>query len=159
MSGLKGTVAGLHRSRGGVPKLAITEAFVTVAGLDGDWQQDRRYHGGPDRAVCLYSTEIIEALAAEGHAISPGAIGENVTLAAIDWREVTPGVRLRIGSVEVEVVSYAAPCKTIAGAFMSGHFKRASQKLHPGWSRVYARVTREGMVAVGDSVELLGIDQ
>lgn len=155
MSAIKGTVAGLQRSGGGVPKLPVTEAVVTVAGMEGDWQEDRRYHGGPDRALCLYSKEVIDALAAEGHPISPGAIGENITLAGVNWREVTPGVRLRIGSVEVEVVSYAAPCRTIAGAFLSGQFKRASQKLHPGWSRVYARVTKEGAMAVGDSAELI----
>lgn len=155
MSATKGSVAGLQRSGGGVPKLPVTQAVVTVAGLEGDWQEDRRYHGGPDRALCLFSREVIEALAAEGHPISPGAIGENVTLAGIDWRDVTPGARLRLGSVEVEVMSYAAPCRTIAGSFLGGHFKRASQKLHPGWSRVYARVSKEGMVAVGDSAELI----
>ncbi len=155
MSANKGTIAALQRSGGGVPKLPVREAVVTVAGMEGDWQADRRYHGGADRALCLYSKELIDALAAEGHPISPGAIGENVTLAGLDWREVIPGARLRIGSVEVEVVSYAAPCRTIAGAFLNGRFVRASQKLHPGWSRVYARIIREGSVAVGDAAALI----
>lgn len=158
MSGLKGTVAGLQRSRGGVPKLPVERATVGVNGMEGDKQGDRRYHGGPDRALCLFSKDLIDALAAEGHPISPGAIGENVTIAGLDWREVTPGARLRLGTVDAEVVSYAAPCRKIAGAFARGEFVRVGEKVHPGWSRVYVRILSEGTIAVGDRVELFTRD-
>lgn len=155
MSEIRGFVAGLQRSGGGVPKLPVAHAAVGLGGMEEDWQQNRRYHGGPDRALCLYSMELIDALAAEGHPISPGAIGENVTLAGIDWREVRPGVRLRMGTVEAEVVSYADPCRTIAGAFIGGRFVRASEKVNPGWSRVYVRILRAGAIAVGDAAALI----
>jgi len=29
---------------------------------------------------------------------------------------------------------------------------RVAQKVHPGWSRLYARVLREGSVQIGDAV-------
>ena len=119
--------------------------------MQGDWQRNRTYHGGPERALCLYSQEMIDALAAEGHPIARGATGENVTLAGIDWRVVRPGARLRIGTVSVEVTAYAVPCQTIRGAFRDGAITRISEKLHPGWSRVYARVLAAGVMVVGDT--------
>ena len=58
-------------------------------------------------------------------------------------------------SVELEIASYAEPCATIRDSFTQLKFKRIEQELHPGESRVYARVLREGVVRVGDSVRLV----
>jgi MOSC domain-containing protein YiiM len=122
--------------------------------MDGDKQRDRRFHGGPNRALCLYSQERIDALVAEGHLVRPGVLGENVTIFGLPWEEVRPGARLRIGAVETEVTAFAAPCQKIAGGFLDGGFTRVGQKVNPGWSRVYVRVLSEGAIAVGDPVEL-----
>ena len=70
----------INISKGGVPKLAIREAMITVQGVEGDGHRDLKNHGGPDRAVCLYSLERILALQDEGHPIYPGAVGENITV-------------------------------------------------------------------------------
>lgn len=148
-------VFSLQRSDGGVPKLAVQEAAVTVAGLVGDRQKKLKYHGGPERALCLYSLERLVALQREGHPVYPGAMGENVTVAGLDWALVTPGARLQLGAVRVEVTDYAVPCRTIAAAFRDGKSVRASQKVHPGWSRVYVRVLAEGTLRVADPVTLL----
>jgi MOSC domain-containing protein YiiM len=138
---------------GGVPKLPVERVRITAAGLDGDWQQDRRYHGGPDRAVCLFPLELISQLRSEGHPIVPGAVGENITTDGLDWSRVVPGAAIGIGTeVELEIVSYTAPCKTIRAAFADEDFTRISQKVHPGDSRMYARVTRDGVVQVGDPI-------
>jgi MOSC domain-containing protein YiiM len=149
---MSGRVISINRSNGGVPKLAVPEARATVNGLDGDRQRDRRFHGGAKRALSLYSLELIEQLQLEGHPIVPGAVGENVTLGGVDWRMMQPGRRLTIGEVEIELTSYASPCKTIRRAFLDEEFTRISHKLHPGWSRVYSRVVREGLLRVGDEV-------
>ena len=151
---LEGRVTGLQRSNGGVPKLPVESAAVGVQGMEGDRQRNRRFHGGPDRALCLYSQERIDALAAEGHPIVPGAVGENVTIAGLPWEHLRPGARLAIGDVDVEVTSYTAPCDNIAEAFLDGRFVRISQRVNPGWSRVYVRVLREGRIQVGDTVRL-----
>jgi MOSC domain-containing protein YiiM len=143
-------------SSGGVPKRAVAEATVTEAGLQGDLHNDRRHHGGPDRAICLFALERVEALAAEGHPIAAGSTGENITTRGLDWNKVVPGTRLRLGAdVIVEITSYAAPCKTNRRWFKEGHFNRMNEKLHPGWSRTYARVIHPGVVRPGQVVELL----
>ncbi|MCW5797932.1 MAG: MOSC domain-containing protein [Nitrospira sp.] len=140
-------------SDGGVPKRAVPSAVITIDGLAGDRQRNRKYHGGPDRAVCLYSLEIIEALRAEGHSIGPGSSGENLTVAGLDWRHMAPGDRLTIGEhVRLELSSYTAPCRLNAQWFRDGDFRRIAQEAYPGWSRLYARVLNEGAVKPGDAV-------
>lgn len=154
MTSREGRVTGLQRSAGGVPKLSVEHAHVDAGGMEGDRQANRKYHGGPDRALCLYSQERLEVLSAEGHPVGRGALGENVTIAGLSWELVQPGARLRLGAVEAEVTAYAPPCKTIGPAFAGKQFTRVSQVVNPGWSRVYARILVEGDVSVGDSVTM-----
>ncbi|HKW90622.1 MAG TPA: MOSC domain-containing protein [Methylomirabilota bacterium] len=143
-------------SPGGVPKRAVPSARVTTLGVQGDAQRDREHHGGPDRALCVFSFERIRTLQAEGHPIAPGTIGENVTVEGIDWNLVTPGACLLLGGeVITQVTGYAPPCVNITGSFRDRDYSRVSPKRHPGDSRVYARVLREGALTSGDSVALV----
>jgi MOSC domain-containing protein YiiM len=146
-----GRIVQISISPGGVPKLPVDAARITLDGLDGDAHRDREHHGGPDRAVCLYSMDAIRALVAEGHVVAPGTLGENVTLEGLDWSRVEPGARLLLGAtVVLQVTRYTSPCFNIKAAFVGGEFARVSQKRHPGWSRVYARVLRDGTIQTGD---------
>ena len=141
--------------RGGVPKHRTFSAEVTFNGVVGDKQRDLRFHGGPTRAVSLYSYECIQALQAEGHPIVPGSTGENLTIGGLEWAALQIGARLQIGDrLQIEITGYAVPCSNLTESFDGGEFKRVSQKLHPGWSRLYARVLVEGTVREGDQVEL-----
>jgi MOSC domain-containing protein YiiM len=156
LSEVGGRIFQLNVSNGGVPKLAVRAAVLTAEGLEGDRQRDLRYHGGPKRALCLFPLERVLELQAEGHPIFPGSVGENVTVVGLEWSGLAPGARLALGDeAVVEITSYTAPCKNIAGSFRGGEFKRISQKVHPGGSRLYARVLRPGRLAVGQSVTLL----
>ena len=146
----------INVSNGGVPKYPLMEAKVTKQGLGGDRQKNLNVHGGPDRAVCLFSLELIERLQDEGHTIDPGSAGENLTLSGLQWEKLGPGALLNIGpAVRLEVTSYCAPCDLNAQWFRDGDFKRISQKINPGWSRLYARVLLEGDVRPGDAVEIV----
>ena len=142
--------------QGGVPKRPVASAIVTELGVEGDTQGDRRHHGGPERALCLFALEHIRALRDEGHAIEPGSIGENLTVEGLDWERIVPGARLELGDhVLIEVTRYTSPCFKIKASFRGGDCARVSQKTHPGWSRVYARVLRAGDIKQGDQVRLL----
>jgi MOSC domain-containing protein YiiM len=151
----EGRVTGLQRSAGGVPKLPVERAKVHAGGMEGDKQANRRFHGGPDRALCLYTQERLDALIEAGHPVERGTLGENVTIAGLPWDLVRPGARLRLGGVEVEVTGFAAPCGKIALGFADGSAARVSQKANPGWSRVYVRILAGGELAVGDPVTLV----
>jgi MOSC domain-containing protein YiiM len=155
MAMLEGRVTGLQRSNGGVPKLAVDRAVVRYNGMEGDRQANRKFHGGPQRALCLYSQELLDALAAAGHPVERGDLGENVTISGISWERVRPGARLQLGAVEAEVTGFASPCRKIAFAFADEDFVRVGAKVNPGWSRVYVRILVEGELAVGDPVVLV----
>ena len=155
-SGRTGTIISVNVSNGGVPKKPIDDAQVSRLGLVGDAHSDFIGHGGPERAVCIFPIELIRALQREGHPIDVGTSGENLTVEGIDWDLVIPGARIRCGdAVELEVSSYTKPCKTIRESFIEGRFIRISQKVNPGWSRVYARVLSEGKIRRGDPIRVI----
>jgi len=149
---LAGTLHSLNASAGGVPKLPRPTARVDTEGLDTDSQAHPAFHGGPERALCLLGLDVIERLAAEGHPIAPGTTGENLTVAGVPWELVGPGGRFTFaGGVQLEVVSFASPCRTISASFSDGDVSRLSADLHPGQARVYARVLTAGALRQGES--------
>src|SRR5712691_13465276 len=106
---MEGRIFQLNTSAGGVPKLPVREALVTELGLVGDDHNFPDIHGGPERALCLYSLERILELQDEGHPIFPGAVGENVTIVGLDWARLEPGVRLALGDEAlIEIASYTS---------------------------------------------------
>lgn len=151
----RGRIESVNTSRGGLPKTAVFEAFVSVDGVDGDRQRDRRFHGGRDRAVVLFSMDVIRALQSEGHPIAPGSVGENLTVSGLDWSALTRGTRLSIGEVVLEITEHTEPCRQIARYFTGKQFQRIDHELHPGSSRVCARVLSEGIVRMGDPVVIV----
>ena len=153
---MHGRIFQLSTSPGGVPKHAVREAEVNELGMIGDEHKFPDIHGGPERALCLFSLERILELQSEGHPIFPGAVGENVTISGLDWNAITPGQRLSLGDkVVVEITSYTTPCNSIPESFVDGQYQRISQKVNPGYSRVYARVLRPGRIATGQAVRVM----
>ena len=153
---MSGRIVQISVSNGGVPKTAVPSSRITETGVEGDRQANPEIHGGPERAVCLFSMERIRDLQGEGHAIVPGAVGENVTVEGVDWDAVLPKSHVLLGEdVALEVTRYTSPCINIRTAFKGGEYARISQKVHAGWSRVYARVLVPGIVRVGDAVRVL----
>lgn len=153
---MNGRIFQLNCSNGGVPKLAVREARVTQTGLEGDRQAHPKFHGGPERALCLFSLEKITELQGEGHPIFPGSVGENVTVAGLVWEQLGPGSRLALGDeVVVEISKYTTPCNAIGDSFRERDFQRIDQKVSPGDSRLYARIVQTGTVKVGQEVKLL----
>lgn len=143
----------INSSKGGVPKLPMRTTEVNFLGITVDDHNDKVHHGGVNGALCLYSLERIVALQAEGHPIYPGSIGENLTIAGLDWDKVQPGSRWRLGdSVYIEISGYATPCSKIRESFANEEFNRVHARKHPGWARAYARVLTPGRLTLGDTV-------
>lgn len=126
---------------------------MSIEGMEGDRHRNRVLHGGPDRALCLFSFEIIKALQREGHTVYAGASGENLTVAGLDWAQLVPSDQLKIGeALHIELTSYCDPCRHNAQWFIGENYHRISHQHHHGWSRLYARVLSEGRVRQGDRV-------
>jgi len=153
---MSGRVVQVNVSPGGVPKLPVQQARVGRSGLDGDAHHHDHVHGGPHRAVCLLALEAIERVQADGHAIEPGAVGENLTTVGIEIARLPVGAQLAIGDeLLLEIAAPANPCDVIKQVFVRGKSGRISILLHPDDSRMYARVLREGVVRAGDSIRVL----
>lgn len=147
---MRGKLIQLNVSPGGMPKLPVASARVTVDGIEGDWQLNRKYHGGPDRAVCIFSEELYSWLRDDyGIDLQSGSVGENFTMRGIDLDAVGPGDRLRVGACVIEITAVRVPCRNL---------KKWHEDLHKiieGRSGWVAKVIEEGEVKPGDEIELL----
>src|SRR4051794_27542753 len=111
---MKGILLQVNVSAGGMPKLPVLSARVTASGIEGDRQKNRKYHGGPDRAVCIYSEELYEWLQEKGVDVSAGQIGENFTTRGIDLQRLKKGDRLRVGQdCMIEITNVRVPCSQL----------------------------------------------
>ena len=84
------------------------------------------------------------------------ATGGERTVSGGDGKAAGPGTELKIGEGRLLIPSYTSPCEKIAFSCFGNEYTRISQKLHPGWSRLSARVLAGGLVTVGDAVEIGG---
>jgi MOSC domain-containing protein YiiM len=147
-----GTVARMHASKG-LPKKPVDGAEIGWKGAGGDVQTARAHHGRPWQALCIWTTDSIERLQAEGHPIAPGYAGENLTVAGIPNAAMRPGAQFRAGTVRGFLTDYAWPCSQNNDWFLGNDFMRMCHERGDD-SRVYAMVTRPGTINVGDPFEL-----
>ncbi len=147
-----GSVIRINASTGGVPKESVGPAEIGVDGVVGDVQAARVHHGRPWQALCLWSRDVIDGLVADGHPIAPGAAGENVTIAGVDWSALRAGAIVDIGDVRCQLSAPAVPCAKNARWFVDGDISLIDHDLHPGAARWYASVLTPGRVSPGDPV-------
>jgi MOSC domain-containing protein YiiM len=123
-------------------------------GLSGDHQYDRRHHGGPERALLMYSADHYPLWRREWcrKDVGPGGFGENLTVSGLSEDTACIGDVFRIGEVRIEVSSPRTPCSNVArrhgipdlvGTIVQNH--------RSGW---YLRVLSEGWVEAGMEVML-----
>jgi MOSC domain-containing protein YiiM len=146
---MRGTLVQLSVSPGGMPKLAVPEAIVSVEGVAGDSQLNRIYHGGADRAICLFSAELYDWLREEGIDLQWGSVGENFTMRGIDFGTLSPGVRLAVGECVIEITNVRVPCRNL------DRWDKRLKGLIEGRSGWMAKVTEEGIVREGAQINRL----
>jgi MOSC domain-containing protein YiiM len=142
----------------GIFKHAVTSARVGIDGLVGDRQADRRFHGGPEKAVHHYAAENYADLAAAypslAPALVPGSLGENLSTRGWTEDNVHIGDVFGIGAVRLQVSQPRSPCWKINHRFGVDDLSRtiATRGL-TGW---YYRVLAPGTITGGDPVERIG---
>ena len=141
-----------RKSRTGINKHAVGGGvMIDTEGLIGDAICDRRHHGGRDQAVYVEGSLTLDWWARElGHALQPGAFGENLVIDGLDNCEVAVGDRFIAGDLVLEVTSARIPCATFAAKMGDSKFvKRYTRAGRPG---IYCRVLQAGIVAAGIAV-------
>jgi MOSC domain-containing protein YiiM len=148
---VSGVLVQLNISSGGMPKLPLPTARVTRDGVAGDWQKVRKYHGGSDRAVCLFSEELYAWLREQGvNDVVNGSIGENLTTRGIELMSLNVGDRLRVGDeCVIELTDVRAPCRQLR------MWDERFPKLIVARSGWLARVVVEGEVKAVDPIVVL----
>jgi MOSC domain-containing protein YiiM len=160
---MTGSIVQINVSPGGIPKRPIAEAEVTPEGIRGDSWAHPQFHGGPNQALLLITSEGIGQLIAQGYPVFPGALGENLTTLGLDRRQMRIGQRYRVGEVVLEITKMRTPCATlnVYGASIKRAVYDAQVKANnpssPRWGLggFYARVVRGGTVRSKDIIELI----
>lgn len=136
----------------GGAKEPVPRAMLRSGNFDGDAQADRKNHGGPDKAVCVYPFDhYAHWEQALGRGLEPGAFSENLTVSGAVETEVCIGDVFRVGEAAVQISEPRMPCGNLAA--------KNGERLLPKWiseagyTGFYMRVLAEGMVETGNAFE------
>ncbi len=141
----------------GIYKSPVKQALqLSKNGLDGDFQADRKHHGGLERALNHYPAEhyghwrsLFPKRAGE---FVPGMFGENLSTHGLTEENVCIGDAFRLGEALIQVSQPRAPCwKLSRNLGLPDLAKRVAQDGLSGW--LY-RVIEPGRVAAGDAIIL-----
>jgi len=157
---LTGYLASLNTNAGGVGKKSREGDWLTPMGFLTDHQKASFVagwggHGGKDKAICIWSLEIIQLLQSEGHRVYIGTCGENMTVAGLGkhWKKLKPGMRAWVGDALLEFTEPASPCKKQISHFKNGNYFRITHK-DPTICRWYCEVVQPGYVRKNSTVIL-----
>ncbi len=129
--------------------------MLRTLNLDGDRQIDLKGHGGPFKAVCVYSIEQYELWQKElgRDDFRHGQFGENFTVDGMPDDKTHVGDVFRVGNALVQVTQPRVPCYRLGIKMGSPEFpKKFLQSNRVGF---YMRVLQEGEVGAGDLIELV----
>jgi len=133
---------------------------VTRLGLFGDEQADLKANGGINKAVYAYPSEhyafwLAQRLAAlkRDVPLSPGAMGENLTISGLLEDQVWVGDQLRLGDAIFQVTEPRIPCFKFNVRMGFSHASKAM--LQSGRTGFFLRVLKEGTISAGDAITLI----
>ena len=150
-------IAGTSRRTAMVKHPLPGPVALELGGLEPDRQSDRRVHGGPDKALCLFPAQHYKALAARFPeavgSLAPGGLGENISVDFLTEATAVLGSRWRLGPALLEISEPRQPCfKTdlVHGAEDLG--KAMAEGYFTGW---YFRVIETATVGPEEKLSLV----
>jgi len=148
MNGKKEVMTGIFKSPVQGP------VAVQFTGLSGDGQADLINHGGPDKAICVYTTAHQTYWSERwGRPVEIGAFGENFTITDGLETNVCIGDIIQAGDAVVQVSQARLPC------FKLGIRNRLpalpGEVQQTGYTGYYFRVLQEGKIAAGDELTFI----
>ncbi|TWU33926.1 MOSC domain-containing protein [Novipirellula artificiosorum] len=154
--GLPRVMADEREWTSGFLKESITELlWLGTTNLQGDAQADLVHHGGPHKAVCVYSAVHYPYWRKQLQLpdLLGGDFGENFTVAALRECDVCIGDTFTIGDCVVQVSQPRQPCWKLARRW--GIKDLALQVQQTGFTGWYFRVLTEGHVQRGMELRLV----
>ena len=138
------------------------QVAVQQLGLEGDEQADPSVHGGLTKAVYAYPSEHLPfwqtvrgqaRVAAPDAAVTPGSMGENLTVQGLLEDKLWIGDRLLLPNCELAVSEPRFPCFKFN--FAMGFNQAVKLMTQSGYCGSYLAVIRPGSVQAGDEIELV----
>ncbi len=131
--------------------------WLGYEGLRGDGQADRRYHGGVDKAVCVYPAEHYpkwQEILGAGE-MPFGSFGENFTTTGLLETDVAIGDVFSVGDggARVQVSQPRQPCWKLARRWRRKDLALLFEQT--GKTGFYFRVLNHGDVQSGDALDLV----
>lgn len=142
----------------GILKEKITGPVqVSETGISGDFQADKRVHGGLEKAVYQYPTEnyqmLADALPHLADKFKQPCVGENFSSTGMQDQSVFIGDIYRIGSTLLQVSQPRMPCWKLNHHIGNAHMQALLIAFNrSGW---YYRVLEAGTLQVGDEFSLV----
>jgi ferredoxin-NADP reductase/MOSC domain-containing protein YiiM len=126
--------------------------MVRRLNIDGDGQGDLEGHGGENRAVLVYQLDSYRHWAKEFRRtdLTPGLLGENLTVDGLPDDEVCIGDRYRIGQAVFEVTQPRVTC--YRAGMRIGEPRMAALLVSHRRPGFYCRVITEGEVEAGQEI-------
>ena len=165
---LMGTVVAVCRSSDHVFSKGVEESIRLLPGLgiEGDAHMGRtvqhrsRIAKDPTqpnlRQIHLIHSELFEELRKEGHVVSPGQMGENITTSGIDLLGLPTGTKLLIGNeAVVEITGLRNPCHQLddfQAGLMSAVLDRDEQGNLVRKAGVMGIVLKGGIIRPNDTI-------
>jgi MOSC domain-containing protein YiiM len=124
---------------------------LSVSGIAGDEQADNLHHGGPDKAVCVYShVHYPHWEQVLNRRLPFGAFGENFTIGSWTEADVCIGDVFRVGTAVVQISQPRVPCWKLAMKW--GLDELPLLVTESGATGYYYRVLEPGIVSAGDVI-------
>jgi MOSC domain-containing protein YiiM len=146
------TNIGDERSPTGIYKQSVEHVSVDELGIIGDIQADKRFHGGPEKALHQYALcsyeKIIQRYPLLHKKAKPGMIGENISAKDMNEQNVCIGDIYKLGNAILQVSSPRIPCWKIDAKFRQPDLNQFITKHRlNGW---YYRVLEAGNITLSD---------
>ena len=146
------TNIGKKRSPTGIYKQSMSQVSVDESGIIGDIQADKRFHGGPEKALHQYALssyeKIIKRYPLLHQQANSGMIGENLSVTDMNEHNVCIGDIYKVGSAILQVSSPRMPCWKIDAKFKQPDLHQfINQHRLNGW---YYRVLQAGDMTLND---------
>jgi MOSC domain-containing protein YiiM len=153
----KSSTIGPKNSPTGIFKRPVESVQVDSLGIIGDLQADKRFHGGPEKALHQYALsgyeKIIKRYPLLHKKAWSGVIGENISAAEMHDHTVCIGDIYQMGEVKVQVSSPRIPCWKIDEKLGQPDLhKFIASNYITGW---YYRVLEGGTLSINDDISLL----
>ena len=128
--------------------------MLKLTGFEGDHVANNLFHGGADRAVCVYPAgHYAWWKSVHGYDLPFGSFSENLAVEGLREEEICIGDIVRIGAALTQVTLPRDPCPTIDRILGILSLHRLARE--SGRCGFHMRTLKDGLVHVGGKFELV----